>query len=417
MDQQLKGFPMGQRLNNTKEKRMNKISRVTLGIAVVFALMAATGVASAAARADGSPAYYLALGDSVAAGYQTPAIPIDRACVHRKLDAQGQRGFACILWRQLQKKDPGIQLASLALAVSPGEDSCSFQSVTNCEGATSRVDGAKGDVPPFDINTTSQLKAAEAFIAAHNVKVISFGIGGNDFLPLLGEAEQPGGLAKAEAQIPTVEKRLASNLTSIVGTLRALAPGAVFLLADQYNPLSGLPASALGPNGAGILKLATRALASFQAGIKLLATGTQSQYVDEYDPFLDNGPTLTWITVSQDIHPNARGYLLLAKANWASYLDATSPLKTLLKLNHKVKPGKLLALHIKTLPYGVVTSTIAYTAEGWAGTATRTDTASIDGTLTQGWHVPAHAKGPATVRSCSALNGKSACQSAKFIIA
>jgi hypothetical protein len=178
-----------------------------------------------------------------------------------------------------------------------------------------------------------------------------------------------------------------------------------------------LPASVLGSNGAGILQLATGALSSFQGGVKQLAAGTGSQYVDEYDPFLGKAPGLTWITAGQNIHPNAQGYLLLAKAYRAGYLDATSPLAIHVKFGHKAHPGQNLALHVTTLPYAVVTTTITYTVEGWSSTAARTDTSGIDGKLRQTWPVPAHAKGPATLLSCSALNGKSVCQSSKFIIA
>ena len=212
---------------------MNKVSRFLIGLTIVAGLTLYGGVASAA-RPHTPTEYYLALGDSVALGYQTPDIPTDRGCMDATSDAAGQRGYVCVVWRQLKRSLRGIKLASLALAVSPGEDSCSFQAVTDCFGAKSRT-AVAGDKPPYSINTTSQLKAALAFIKAHDVSVITLTLGGNDFLPVLNIAETKG-VATAKKLLPTVESRLSTNMQTIVGTLRAADPTAKLILTDQYNP-------------------------------------------------------------------------------------------------------------------------------------------------------------------------------------
>jgi lysophospholipase L1-like esterase len=412
---------------------MKKLSRIALvlGFVAVGSLSVTAGVASAARHNMGTP-YYLALGDSVAAGYQTPSIDTDRACASTSLDAQGQRGFTCPLWTALQSKIPGLQFQSLALASSPGTDSCSFigpggtisnsNPIASCFGQHPLTDAGPGDTAPYDINNVTQLQAAESFIASNNVKVISLNLGGNDFLPLLAIAQMsscppyPNCVAYSQSLIPTVESRLATNLTTVVGTLRTIDPTATFLIGDQYNPLSGLPASALGANGAAILSLAASALASFQTGVKQLAAGTGSQWVNELGPFNGKGPVLTWITSSQDIHPNNKGYLLLEKAFFAGYLDATSPMSLKVKITKKVNPGKKQVFKITTLPNSSVTTTITYTVEGWKTTATRSGTADLNGALVQKWLVPAHATSP-SANTCSSVNGKSKCQTSKFIIA
>lgn len=412
---------------------MKNVSRliVGLGIAVSLTVVGAGSVSAAAHRHVSGPPVYLALGDSVGAGYQTSSIPTDRACSDAVNDVSGQRGFTCLLYRRMLTQSPTMQFASLALAVGTahgaGEDSCSFQSVTNCEGDATRVDGAPGDTPPWDINASSQLTQAEGYIATHNVQVISLNLGGNDFLPLLAIAEMPSCppypncVAYAQSLIPTVGARLGNNMATIVGTLKAVDPTATILVGDQYNPLSGLPSTALGPNGALILGLAQSALQAYQSAIKTITTATSTIYVDEYDLFTNIAPAVTWITSGQNIHPNARGYTLLANTFWQVYVESTGGEKIKVKASKRLKSGKRQTFTITTLPGSTVTTTITYRAKGWSYTATKTRTLTGVATrLAQTWKPPAGVRG-ANYNSCSTLGtGVSAptkCAGGRFIIA
>ena len=112
---------------------MNKLFRFAAGLVVVAGLSLYGEVASAATP-HANPQYYLALGDSVALGFQTPDIPTDRNCRDRSNDASGQRGYVCRFWARLKAAHPGMKLANLSLSSEPGEDSCSFLAIKDCQG-------------------------------------------------------------------------------------------------------------------------------------------------------------------------------------------------------------------------------------------------------------------------------------------
>jgi lysophospholipase L1-like esterase len=384
---------------------MNKVSRFLIGMIVVAGLTLYGGVASAAHPRTPTQ-YYLALGDSVALGYQTPDIPTDRGCMDATSDAAGQRGYVCVLWRQLKETMRGIKLASLALAISPGEDTCSFLAVTDCLGDKSRT-AVAGDKPPYNINSTSQLKAALAFIRGHHVSVITLTLGGNDFLPLLHIAETKG-VATAKKLLPGVESRLSTNMQAIVGTLRVADPTAKLVLTDQYNPLSGLPASALGPQGGQILTLAQQELEKLASGYQLLAAATGSIYAPVYQQFVGKGAELTWITVGQNIHPDADGYLLIAKVIWASYLDATVPVTASVHASKPViRAGQKEKFAISTLPSASVTLTLTYQQDGWQYHVSRMGTADLEGAYQAVW-TAANVSGKVAVKACASLPRKNA---------
>ena len=140
-------------------------------------------------------------------------------------------------------------------------------------------------------------------------------------------------------------------MQNIMGALVAADAAANIVITDQYNPLSGLPPSALGPQGAQILTLADHELAKLARGIELLASATGSIYAPLYHQFKGRGPELTWITVGQNIHPNASGYKLISKVVLASYLDATEDITTSVHPGHSpVKPGENDTFGVTTLP-------------------------------------------------------------------
>jgi lysophospholipase L1-like esterase len=432
---------------------MNRTSRTIFGVVLAAGMCVAgtAGSAMAAPRHDIGTTYYLALGDSVGAGYQNPAIPTDRGCTSTTLDLQGQRGYTCILFDRMHAVNPNLQFTSLALAVSPGEDSCSFSNSTQCEGGPNagRTDAGLGDTAPFDFTTTTQLQAAEAFIENHDVSVISLNLGGNDFLPLLGLAQlsdcsdlqaipsfaiwyayDNANCIAAATNILTnvVGPDLATNLGTIAGTLRAIDPTATILVGDQYDPLDQLPSGALN-NGAAIEAIATGALGpgtisapGFQSAVQQIAAATSTTWVDEYDT-ITNGVTETWITSNNNIHPNAIGYNLLANQYWATYVKSTTGESISVKGPSKaVKAGKKATLAIKTLPASSVATTITYKKGGKTKTV-KLSTVRLGTVATsraQLWKTPFGVK-KANYSSCSSLGSgteaSSKCATGKFIIA
>ena len=294
---------------------MNAKRIVLIGVIAVLAM----GIGIAAARsmnktAAPAPTYYLALGDSLSAGFQTDAIPQDRNCVQTKNDAKGREGYVCLVYKNLLTTHPKMKLDNYGLAASPGEDTCSFQAIKNCLGQTSRH---AGDNPPYNVMKVSQLSAALKLIKAHpgQVTVITMDLGGNDMLPLLKVALS-GKLQTAAKALPAIETRLAKNYNSIASQLRKADKNADIVFINQYDPLSGIPASTFGPHGKQLLAFATQALTQMNKEVKLAATTNHAKYADVYTAFLGKAPVLTHITDKKDfpnIHATNMGYSLYAQ--------------------------------------------------------------------------------------------------------
>ena len=142
----------------------------TLGLVLAATLWA--GLVSTAHAAGGD--WYLALGDSVAAGFQSEPSVVDG-------------GYANRLAVHMQTVDPGIQLKNIAV---PGETTTSF--------------------------VRGQLVAAEAFLKAHrgHVPLVTIDIGGNDV----------GGCAPGNAScLPAALAAIDRNVPVIVAGLTAAA--------------------------------------------------------------------------------------------------------------------------------------------------------------------------------------------------
>lgn len=267
--------------------------------------------------------YYLALGDSLAAGYQNSSTPTDRYCVDGNKDRAGGRGYVCVVWRNLRAAYyHDLKLHNLSLAAVPGEDTCSFQSVTTCSGQKQRHDAARNDVPPYNIHTDSQLAVALRFLKNHrgHVPVISLDIGGDDFVPL-AQAAGNGNIKKIEAQLAATEARLKTNYRMIVTALRVVAPASHLILIDQYNPASGVPASLFPAKTRKFLSDVTKAVQTIRAAVQSAAKSNHAIFADVYTPFLGRAPYLTYITY-YNVHPNSAGYKVYAEAVYSSFKKA-----------------------------------------------------------------------------------------------
>jgi lysophospholipase L1-like esterase len=145
------------------------------------------------------PVYYVALGDSLAAGYASPS---------------GQ-GYVNDLLADLLKTSPDLQLVDLGCS---GETTTSFIEDDFC-----------------GYPAGSQLAAATAFLAAHrgSVALVTIDIGGNDYLGCL-DADPPSYNAKC---IQTTGELVKTNLTLIMSQLHAAAGSSVpFLGMNYFDP-------------------------------------------------------------------------------------------------------------------------------------------------------------------------------------
>ena len=156
-----------------------------LRLVILAAICAAALTVPAAARADAGPVYYVALGDSLAAGAQ-PARSGELNGLHA---ANGtNRGYVDDLYADERATVPNLQLRNFG-----------------CGGETTQTMITGG--PFFDVRcgykTSPQLGQAVAFLQAHRGQIafITIDIGGNDLI-------SGGGVPAIVANLPVILDRL-----------------------------------------------------------------------------------------------------------------------------------------------------------------------------------------------------------------
>lgn len=293
---------------------------VCIGLLVLSGLVMSVPQASAAAPKR----FLLALGDSLAAGYQPTdgqhLPPIDPATGYR--DQGYPRGYAADL-----ASARGLKLVDLGC---PGETTSSMV-------ATPAM-SACATLYREEFGATSQLAAAKAFLASHRdaVALVTLDIGAND----LDRCASSSALdyrcfvqasQRVEAGRTTIIARLAS-------LLRQEDPGSHFVTMNYYDPFLGLAERPGGVNG---LKDATESLVAVNAFNRAIGGNASSLHVGmadvasafAVDSLLPVGSyagqrlphdvvetcDLTWMCIQQrgsspDIHPNNAGYRVIAAA-------------------------------------------------------------------------------------------------------
>ncbi|MCP2324954.1 lysophospholipase L1-like esterase [Hamadaea flava] len=272
------------------------LRRIT-SVAAVAALALGFVGTPASASPDRSTTYYLALGDSLAAGYQ-PATPLDRA-----------EGYVGQLHRELQATEPKLRLENLG-----------------CDGETSGslLAGGTCEYPGRD----SQLEAAERFLHAHKDKVslVTIDIGGND----LNRCARGGTIDPACVQ--NALAALAVNLGQILARLRAIAPRTPMVGMTYYNPY--LAAWLAGPAGRALAQQSIQVSGAFNGLLTTLYRAAGVRVADVAGAFASTDLTTqvplpgvgtvplavaricawTWMCTKSDIHANVTGYAVLANA-------------------------------------------------------------------------------------------------------
>ncbi len=268
-----------------------------VGLGAVVATVLA--VAAPQASAHGRPsAYYVALGDSLAAGYQPdPAIGRDQGYVARVHRALGH----------------GTKLQNFG-----------------CDGATTTTLLSGGGSCTYG-PASSQLAAAERFLRRNRsqIRVVTIDIGGNDVNRCAA-----GGTIDQACTL-TALGTLSTNLGQIVSRLRAAAPSARIVGMTYYNPyLAGwlrgtagqavvqqsLPMSALlnqiltGVYTAADVRVADVAAAFASTD---LTTTAELPGVGTVPLAVARICTWTWMCVpgrTPDIHPTSAGHQIIANA-------------------------------------------------------------------------------------------------------
>jgi lysophospholipase L1-like esterase len=185
-----------------------------LTVALVLALPGAAAVARGTSPGpvyQPPQSYYLALGDSMAYGFQpTKAKPGARP-------SDFDTGYVDLFAARLRKLSPKIQVVNYGC---PGESTVTFAR----GGCPALADGVK----LHDAFRGSQLKAAQSFLRAHPGKVspITVTLWGGDLFPLSARGKRA----------PSAIASFAARFNSILHQLRAAAPNAEIIVTGAWNP-------------------------------------------------------------------------------------------------------------------------------------------------------------------------------------
>lgn len=241
---------------------------------------------------------YLALGDSLAAGYQVDN-PGDRT------DREG--GYAGLVREELAAGPGETRLVNLGC---PGETVGSFR------------DGGRCPYPQG-----SQLAAAEAVLAERPQEgagtVVTLQVGANDVQRCV----------VLPAEVPTVDEgcvragldAVRQGFPGALTRLRAAAPRATFVVVDYYNPFA--VAALLGPRAEPLAVRSDEVQDELNALLEGAAEDAGAGVARAGEAFAAAGPTptqgptvgpvcsLTWMcAASPDIHATTEGYRLIAGA-------------------------------------------------------------------------------------------------------
>lgn len=279
---------------------MRRLSSAVVAATLIFSMQGG-GIPSARAGGGGTVSY-LALGDSMAVGYQP---------------GRGETtGYVGRLWRSIRQQIPGLSLRNVG-----------------CAGETSRS-MITGNHSPCHYAAGSQLDAAVSFLEAHSGEVafITIDIGSNDLVNRCLDFDT-GLLDKACAV--DLRPRLKKRLTHIVNALGTAAGSGVPIVGMTYHdPFLGF--WGLVPGGRALARADQRALAVLNSGLATAYGNAGATVADvaatfRIDDFTDTvvfpgrGPIpvnvaracgWTWFCSMKffgDPHPNWKGYRKVAR--------------------------------------------------------------------------------------------------------
>lgn len=275
-----------------------------LTIVVMFLLLVAPRLVQGAPQ----PAYYLALGDSLARGIQ----PLPNGTL-----VPTNQGYVDDLYAALRLKHPSLKLAKLGRS---GETTRTMLCVVNAPCTA-----------PYPED--SQIAQAVAFIQTHRVVLITLTIGGDNVLHCISAA----GVFNSQCVLDGLQAvgvDLPQILLALQTAQTAAGPTVPIVAANYYDPF--LAAAVLLPQPGGSI-LAGESLAATEAlndGLAQIYGGFGVPVADVATAFRITNYSLvpginlpwnvflelvwTWIGAppprGPDIHPNAAGYLVIAGA-------------------------------------------------------------------------------------------------------
>jgi lysophospholipase L1-like esterase len=205
---------------------MRTLRSATLLLFFLGLLAPTSGAVAADAKFSAPKTFTLALGDSLAFGFQEAKF---QAALPDPDPAIFNTGFADVFAARVAATAPGKR-SSLVNLACPGETTGSFLGSGPClYNLAFRLHTEYGG---------AQIGAAEAFLAARpdQVSPILISLGANDALSVFDVCGLDASCIGAV--MPGVLLTAAANLHQTLARLRAVAPAAEIILLEYYNPLA-----------------------------------------------------------------------------------------------------------------------------------------------------------------------------------
>jgi lysophospholipase L1-like esterase len=261
-------------------------------IAAIAGLLVSTTSVSASSEQFNPPKqYYLALGDSLAYGFQEAKFLSELPNVNA---STFNTGYVDDFGAMLSNVHSGIQTVNLGC---PGETTTSY--FVGC--------GYEARFPLHTSYAGSQEAAALAFLDAHpgQVSPITLDNGANDTTPCLRSIDP--------TCVPTAIAKVAANLDRALGEIRAAAPNAEIIVMEYYDPFA-----VIAPSSVSITLALNQAIAT-------AAAAHGARLADAFGPFNLAQPqpaTLCALTLFctplNDIHASDAGYAVIAQQFWGA---------------------------------------------------------------------------------------------------
>lgn len=255
-------------------------------------ILGGAAVVAATTGARAQSATYLALGDSLAYGFDT---------ITTTPRSAGDRGYVR-LYADWLGAATGERPAIVNLGV-PGETTGTFF-LGGSLGYLFNSNYSLSD-PPTQAALLEESITRE-LAAGRDIATVSLHIGVNDFFEVTERAgfeDLPPADQRAlvDAEIPLVAARYADILTRICSRL----PASELIVLGYYDPYAALPESPLH-------EIAPYGAQAINAMIQSQAARFGGRYIDLYTPFLGHEAEWTLILSGGEIHPNAAGYAAIA---------------------------------------------------------------------------------------------------------
>ena len=269
-----------------------RLRAIAVTAAVVGLLVGTTSASASSGQFNPPRHFYLALGDSLAYGFQEGKFLSELPNVDA---GTFNTGYVDDFGAILRTVDPAVQTVNLGC---PGETTASYFVACSYE---------LGGFPLHQPYAGSQEAAALTFLEAHpgQVSPITLDNGANDTTPCLGSPDP--------SCLPTAIAQVGANLDRALGELRAAAPNAEIIVMEYYDPFAAVVPGTV----AGTLAL--------NHAIATAAAAHGARVADAFTPFnlaLPQPETLCALTLFctplNDTHASDAGYAVIAHQFWAA---------------------------------------------------------------------------------------------------